>query len=382
MSKIKHFEKILLITIALAALPLQCFPTPVFNSQAIMRLFEKLPETVRNKLSVHEHRISETVIIDASMICDNTNIIARYNDHSELIHLGLHIINESSENNYSLRIKNYIERLLLTCCLIDNTDAILFHLQNENAQIIINEKPLADFIIHNAFCSVISFDTNTPVSIEKSPDGFIVTFSPDHFNHISIKTSGDIFTITGMDKYELENALVRDMLNLPKGQTVHVNNSSTSLYRHNNRVSMRHGLVYYGIAGISSNQFFYRNRTSVPVFDRTYLYESVSNLFLNIIESTINLQITHRLYGNRQANYLVNINDFLSNFGESYTIYFGWQNRESDNLTASVFIYNNIFNYSHMLIVGFNSEDIFKDHATIQATFYTYTPHGNIRTNL
>jgi len=380
--KLKRIGLFFLALAGVTIFPSQSCSTPAFNSRFMMDLFEKLPEEIRVQIKEQRNTSPGTFLIDADMICDNSIIIFRLNQYSELVHLGIHVTSELPEKKQYSTVINYIERLLLTCCLLNNHEAIFLHLQLEKVEIIINGEPLADLLQHDSFCSAITYAKNAPVSIERSPEGFHAIFSPDHFNHVSIKFPADIFTISGMDKYELENMLVRDMISLPKGQTVHVNNSSAPLYRYSNRVSMRQGLVYSGIAGISSNQFFYRNRVSSPVFDKANFYESASNLFLNIIPSGINLQINHKLYGGRTEKYIVNINDFLSSFGDAYTIYFGWQSRDMENLIASVFIFNNVFNYSHLLTVGFKSEDIFNEGGIIEATFYSYTPHGNLGTNL
>jgi hypothetical protein len=382
MCRIKLLRNVLLVLLAFSLNHVECYPIPAFNSQVIMRLFEKLPDSLRIQLSAAQLKAPATLIVNGDMICENTKVNAKYNDHGEMLHLGLHLMSTNYENKSILIVKEYLERLFLTCCLLNNHDAILFHLQYEKVEITINGEPLADLLQHDSFCSAIELVKNAPVSIERSSNGFHAIFSPDLFNHVSIKFPADIFTISGMDKFELENLLVRDMISLPKGQTFGANNTSVLLDRYSHRLSISQGLIYFGIASISSNQFFYRNKTSVPVFDRAYLYESVSNLFLNIIPSRINLQINHRLYGNRIENYTVNINDFLSYFDEAYTIYFGWQSRDTENLIASVFIYNNVFNYSHLLTVKFVSEDVFNEEGVIEATLYSFTPHGNIKPNL
>ncbi len=382
MGKLQFIGMLLLTLAAIIIFPSHSSSTPAFNSRLMMDLYMKLPEEIRVKVKEQHNTSPGTFLIDGKRICENSKIIFSLNEYNELVHIGLHVKNELPEKKHYLTVINYIERLLLTCCLLNNHEAILFHLQLEKVEITINGEPLADFLANNSFCDAIELAKNALVSIERSLNGFHAIYSPDLFNHVIITFPADIFTITGMDKYEIENMFVRDMGSLPEGQTVHVDNSSAPLYRFSNRVSMEEGFAYFGIAGISSNQFFYRNRASSPVFDRGNFYESASNLFLNLIPSRISLQINHKLYGNRTENYTVNVNDFLSYFGDDYTIFFGWQNRNIENLIASVFIYNNVFNYSHMLTMSFKREDIFNEEGIIEATFYSFTPHGNLRTNL
>jgi hypothetical protein len=376
MMKKVSISLVIFLICALFAWSMKLYQQPTFNSQAIKEIYEILPESIRIQLYDYESNTAELFYIDTSMICDNSKVIARFNQYNELEHLGLHVFNITHEDRHLAHVFDYIERLRLIACLSIDNPNLRNKLYQERVEMKINGITIDNpkDLMH----SITSVNANTPFSLYNDINDFIATWSIDYFNHIEFKFPNNYINISGKDKYELENDFVRDLINLPMGRPYPTKNSSTCFDIYSDDLLICRGNDYKGISDITSDSYFYRTDTSV-VFDRNNFLESASNLFLNILTTQIRMQLTHKLYGDREKGHLVNINDFFSYFENGHKLFFGWQNKENDIYLASIFIYNNLFDYSHLLTVSFSKDDIFNENRILQATFYAFTPHGNLK---
>ena len=116
-----------------------------------------------------------------------------------------------------------------------------------------------------------------------------------------------------------------------------------------------------------------------PVFNQKYFKESTANIFQNLIRTNQKIIITHKLYGNREEQFTLNLNGFLNFFSADYHTYFGWQRGDSsEDLVASMFVKNQIFNFMHLLIIKTNSNLILNKNSTIEGTLYTFIPQNHI----
>ncbi len=352
----------------------------LFKTNGIKTIYEMLPLNIRTALSEIETEHSSFYLIDAGKVIESKNIIFRFNQYNELSHIGLHLFENEVMNTNTQLVFDYLERVLLTYCLAYSNTAAIQKMRSDNVTMIINNETL-EGVPSRPIRSFFTFGTDTPFNLNREDDFFKARWSINLMNHAEFKFPNDFIAISGMDKSELEYELAREFQNIKKGQHVVVDLPKSDLQHYNQDIFVLKGKIYKDVVEINSNYYLFSNETTSPVFDENNFYESASNMFLNLIPTNIKLQICHKLYGDELGSYLVNINDFFSHFEYDYTLYFGWQNKDGYDLSASIFIYNSFFDYSHLLMVKFNKEDIFNEQRILQADLFSFTPHNNLKKN-
>lgn len=377
---IRIFQSVMvLITIAiLTTTTFAADNEPGFASGGIKDVYDMLPADIRKQYIELETEPSGAYFIDAGVTVEKMNVVFRINQHNELSHIGLNLFGAATMNTNNQVVHDYLERVLLICVLAENNADALNRMMVEDVTMLVNNKPV-DQTIKIPLSSYFSFDPETPFNLKSERGRFHARWSTNPMNHFELIFPNNFMSISGMDKYELEHHLIREFQNLPKGRTLIIELPKSDLKPYDEPVFVFKGSIYKEVEEINSDFFLFYNEKAEPVFQEKYPHESASNLFLNLVPSDIRLQINHKLYGDEHQSYLVNINDFLSYFSFDHSLFFGWQNQEKNDLTASIFIYNDFFEYSHLLIVNFQEEDIFNDQRILHATFYTYTPQNNLK---
>ena len=138
------------------------------------------------------------------------------------------------------------------------------------------------------------------------------------------------------------------------------------------------GEIYSTTPELSSSKYFYVKDSIYPVYSNKYYKESTRNLFLNLVPTSVKLNITQKLYGGIDEKLWLNLNTFFSNFSSDYNIFFGWQNDDKDNMKASVFISSKVYNYNHLLVVTTNVKTIFKNNGEVDGLFFAYIPRESV----
>jgi hypothetical protein len=118
-----------------------------------------------------------------------------------------------------------------------------------------------------------------------------------------------------------------------------------------------------------------------PLFSREYPLESFCNIFLMPMEANkkIQLNITHKIYGDEKFDYKVNLNDFVSFFSSEFEFYFGIEEKTDEHMSGTLIIFNRRLNFVNLLYVDTNKNTIFGENPSVNAKLYTNIPSDNIK---
>lgn len=349
-----------------------------FSFSGLRAIYDLLPTKMQTALSETDLEPSGVYYFDAGSLIEGKRVVFRINHYNEVSHIGLQLFTDMVKNTNEQVVFDYLERKLLIFSLAKSSSDILNLMDQEKLVMYVNNNAVNDDL-KRSINTHFSFNSDIPFALYKTKDSFSAKWSVNPLTHIEFRFPNNFMTISGMDKYEIEQHLMRELQNLPEGQAMVIDLPKSDMTPYKDEIFVLRGGTYKNVDEISADYFLFFSDQVKPVYDERFVLESASNLLLNIIPTNIRLNINHQLYGDEQHNYLVNINDFLSYFRDDYSLYFGWQNKELSNLKASVFIYNNYFDYSHMLIISFQDADIFVDQRILQTEFYSYTPHNNLK---
>ncbi len=349
-----------------------------FSFSGLRAIYDLLPTKMQTALSETDLEPSGVYYFDAGSLIEGKRVVFRINHYNEVSHIGLQLFTDMVKNSNEQVVFDYLERKLLIYSLAKSSSDILNLMDQEKLVMYVNNNAVNDDL-KRSINTHFSFNSDIPFALYKTKDSFSAKWSVNPLTHIEFRFPNNFMTISGMDKYEIEQHLMRELQNLPEGQAMVIDLPKSDMTPYKDEIFVLRGGTYKNVDEISADYFLFFSDQVKPVYDERFVLESASNLLLNIIPTNIRLNINHQLYGDEQHNYLVNINDFLSYFRDDYSLYFGWQNKELSNLKASVFIYNNYFDYSHMLIISFQDADIFVDQRILQTEFYSYTPHNNLK---
>lgn len=351
---------------------------PAFTFAGLRAVYELLPTKMQTQFNEKDIVPSGVYFLDAGSLIKDKQIVFRINQYKEVSHIGLQLFSGLTTNTNEQVVFDYLERKLLFILLSNSSSDILNLMDQENLAFYVNNRVVNDDLkrsIQTHFSSI----SNASFTLYNTQDSFSAKWSIGPLNYIEFRFPNNFITISGMDKYELEQHLMSELQNLPEGRAMVIDLPKSDLTPYKDEMFVLRGGTYKNVDDISADYFLLFSNQVKPVYDDRFILESASNLFLNIVPSNIRLNINHKQYGDKHQSCLVNINDFLSFFRDDYSLYFGWQNKDLNNLKASVFIYNSYFDYSHTLIISFQHADIFVDQRVLQTEFYSYTPHNNLK---
>ena len=147
----------------------------------------------------------------------------------------------------------------------------------------------------------------------------------------------------------------------------------TDLYRHKGDIFM--------ISQINADTWYQRSDTLYHLlFNPAYPRESLANLFITKqIENSLQLNITHRMYGGFTPEFTIPLNRFFCLFDKGFSFYvLLYPLGDSKNIRISVILYNHNYNYIHLLRVQTTSDHLFNEKGVMTADFYTNIPLHNL----
>jgi len=302
----------------------------------------------------------------------------RINKFGELDHLGLKVFHlEHSQSNHVL-VLDYIERELLAYILLNQNDRIIERMNHNDVELLLNG---AEINNKNKITSYFTFDEEMPFMLNNDSQKFSAVWKLDNTNVLTMEFPVDYFNITGKRKDELENEIVRDLKSANHGMKANYS-SNKEFNRNTDDIYKVKGTTYSDSPGISSDYFLYTCDSMTPVFDTTHYRESLNNLLLNFIPTNHQLQIKHKLYGNKEELYELDLNDFFDYFSSDSQFFFGWQTDDKEELNASIFIYNVPFAFVHLLIIDANIEELYRTDGVIKGTLYTFIRKDNLKKDI
>ncbi|MDP3914239.1 MAG: hypothetical protein Q8R96_10940 [Bacteroidota bacterium] len=345
-----------------------------FNSLRIRQVYEMIPEAYQKEIKLKGlSNVVGSHFLNVTLFGEKRMLICRYNKYNELDHIGLYLIDEGQNVTNIREVFDYVERAFLVSVL-KQEKYILNQAVNENGiEVLFNGSSLTKQNIMS-FNPKISIDQNTPLNIKHDSKYFSLSWLLEKPNALSIRIPNNYSLITEKTKDELERDLFREM-KFSKGVEISKERPSRiQLKLKTQDIYLYQGEIYSTTPELSSSKYFYVNDSIYPVFSNRYYKESTRNLFLNLLPTSVKLNITQKLYGGIDEKFRLNLNTFFGNFSSDYNIYFGWQNDDKDNMKASVFISSKIYNYNHLLVVTTSAKTIFKNNGEVEGLFFAYIP--------
>lgn len=349
-----------------------------FNSSRIKQVFEMIPESYQKEIELKgTSNVGSTHLLNVTLSGEKRTLVYRYNQYNELDHLGLYLINENQNKTNIREAYDFVERAFLVSFLRQEKYLLSQVVTENQVEVLYNGTSLSK---QNVLSSLpkISIDQNTPLNIKYDSKFFSFYWILDPLNTLSVRIPNNYSLLTEKTKDELEKDLLREMKFSKNVEISRARPSRKELKLKTQDIYLFQGEIYSTTPELSSSKYFYVNDSIYPVFSNTYYKESIRNLFLNLVPTSLKLTITQKLYGGMDEIYTLNLNTFYGNFSAAYNIYFGWQHDDKENIKASVFISSKVYNYNHLLVVTTNASTIFKNNGAVEGLFFAYIPRETI----
>ncbi|KAF0237985.1 MAG: hypothetical protein FD181_1466 [Prolixibacteraceae bacterium] len=344
-----------------------------FVSNKVKEVYSTLPVTAKEFLQSNGEKNNRLLTFQINTGGQKFDLNARFNDYKELEHIGINLFKEN-ENLFEIKeVFDYIERSFLIS-IIANEKYFLENQQiKDDIELIYNGTKISP---QNKLTAqtAINVVNNSQLNIKYNSDAFLIGWKTEQNSTLWIRIPNNYSVITGQTKDELEKNLLRKIKNLKMVKIDNAIPQKSQLKKVSENIYYLPGQMYSTTPELSSAKYFLVTDAIVPVFDKSHYKESVRNLFLNLVNSKIELSLVQKMYGGTDEKFNININHFNANFTDDFDIYFGWQNDDKEYLKASVFFSHKIYNYNHLLIITSNFKSIFKKDAEIDGIFMAYIP--------
>jgi hypothetical protein len=337
-----------------------------------------MPQLIKTEIAQKSNYKTGSYLLPVNQFGPYKNITFRINRYNELDHIGLLLFSDQQNSLPIREVFDYIERSFLVSAMLK--EKIL--LERESRENGIEVKYNGAVLKSQNSLSVlpqIVIDPTTPLTIKYNTDNFILMWRDIKSNEITIKIPNEYSVISGKTKDELEKQLMRDLLSSQDIQIEKIRPQRNQLKQAGQNLFLLEGEIYSTTPELSSTKYFQINDSIYPVFNMQNYKESIRNLFFNQISSSIDLSLTQKQYGGIDVSSKININKFLTYFKNDYTIYFGWQSSERENMKASIFLSNKVYNFNHLLVVKPNIKTVFRKYGEVEGLFFAYIPKENTK---
>ena len=370
----KNQSKILLLIIVLISCNIQELTAQInFVSGEVKEIFSLLPQTLKEQVISTSEQKSRFGLFKTVFNGQTLEIDVRYNNKKEVEHIGFFVFNDDKNFRGIREVLDYVERSVLVSLLKKEEFLLKDETFKHDIEVKVNGLTLNN---QNKLSALpkIDFGKSTQLNIKHNEEAFLFEWKLDVNTMLSIKVPNNYTTITGRTKDVLEKLLLDQIKNSKnvKLETTFPDKSQLKLV--SGDIYLLPGQIYSTTPELSSAKYYQLTESIEPVFDRIHYRESIRNMFLNLINSTLNLNLTQKMYGGIDEKYTVNINNFNANFADDFNVYFGWQIDSKEKLKASVLFSHKIYNYNHLLIITPNYKTFFKKDAEIDGILITYIP--------
>lgn len=372
-SKVNNIQILLFLFVWIQVIPLQAESKIRFNSKKIKEIFGMLPEVFQKEIEIKSTTGKGTYYMNCKQIAKNRNLIFRVNQYHELEHLGFYLIDDDKSSDAIREVFDYLENIFLVSALLKEKSVLNQEIARNKIEVLYNGASLNQSKSLNILPQLF-IDKNTPLKIKYDSRYFVFSWTNDQSNTLDIKIPNDYFLITQKTKDELEKEILRKMNTVNISKVFTERPLKNQLVQFDRNIYSFPGEIYSKAPELSSTKYFILNDSISPVFNSKYYKESLRNLLLGIVPTSLELRLKQKLYGGNEEEILININRFFYLFQPGNKFYFGWQNDDKENLKASIFISNEIYNFTHLLVVTTNSKNVFRKNGEIEGLFFAYVP--------
>jgi len=143
---------------------------------------------------------------------------------------------------------------------------------------------------------------------------------------------------------------------------------------------------HYYVESLNTEKYYFNagkeGKSMVPLFSSEHKGFSAANLFHGLIKDTgaYQLHIEQQLYGFKQENYTIKLNQWLNYCrANSLTIYFGIEEERKDGLKALLIAANRDLAYNHVMSIIIPDNFVEKRNSVLKATLNAYIPTNNLK---
>jgi hypothetical protein len=347
-----------------------------FVSQNLSDIYSKLPLECKNKLT----RNGEVIL--CSLGQETIPVKIQHNTSGEVVHLGIALFNFEDNLVYPSALLALIERFSLWLFITNDLAKINKSNTENKISLRINHKSIQS--IDNTNISTIKefFSNKNPkTDVQFNSKFFLVTISHNQ-NNLEILFPANYELVSGLDKSEYGLQIQQRLISMvSQSPTSKIIKKQEELIESINRLYVDKKPEYF--KNISGDTYFSCQNLNMctPVRDKNNIFESMQNNFLLPISSDqIKIQITQKLYGNKQLDYVISLRNFIEFFLVDHNLYFGFESNDKEKIIGTLIISHQKLNYINLLHVTFKSSEFFSEKGTIvKGKFYTNIPNDNIK---
>ena len=363
----------LIIIALLLALPLSAVD---FATKYVQENYEQLPALIRAAIGERPKegvsRFTSNELVAGSQV----KLVATR--HSQVIHIGFDLFKDHEIRPDERDVYYFLENTMLNLALQPSFAEMMKAAEKRSIVLLIDNNQISQS--NNTSIPFSAVIKSSRLGIRCENGHYFCVWSLPANKSFSMSFPADLNIITGMDKGELELALMKAIKSFTAPNTLLYEYKDKGDTRLSNGMYIQQGGQWLDDNFRSDIYLTKKNATEyLPVFSLKFPAESFANLFLcNMPVAGIRLAITQSLYGDQQESYtisLLQLKVFLSQYTQSY---FGMQDENATSLKATVIYYNTVYQYIHMLVVETDKATLFgSGEKTLQAIFYAYIPHHN-----
>lgn len=343
-----------------------------FASQSLKKIYDQLPVTCKKQLIAKNE--CECILKGSyySLKCKT--------DGNIITTIGLKVFQDSVNMVNSNSVNSFVESELLKFILDDEMaresrrkeDHVYIYFAN-------SFKELSLLKSTESISKVISDISG--ISIKQDSLKYTVLITNTRGEKIGMEFPAINALISGMDKKELDENiftyLSKDVPTYPNAKQRQPDRSFN-----NEGDLLVGGGENFIIKDFSSYKYYTREKDTIKlVYDKKYVTESLSNLFLAGPPTyhPISIDLKIKGYGNDDKFQTMSVDKFLSHFDDQYKFYFGIEDTCNDHLRGTLIIYNPVLNFLHLLDIKTNVGLLFKNPGSVAGMFYPYIPTHNIK---
>jgi hypothetical protein len=325
-------------------------------------------------------------VFDCPKIIGGKSLVVKYNDKNEVVHLGVSLFSREMKEMINLPVCNFIERFLLE--LTQQKTASDVSKKLDEYRVTLEEKTLTgnSNLSPAALQSVLNrMKPSAHFALRQTGDNYTALWKLSDYEAVIMSFPVSRELIFGTNKKEsdetLSELLPTNCCSEAQKQAIRFRADEMKANPYNARIFERKGNIFT-LPQLNSDICCFRNDRGEfsPVYDADYPAVSLKNLFLlPQMNTSLQLHIKHRQYGNFTPEFEMNLSDFICFFQTESDIYCHVENAEREALKVTLIIHNKNFGYIHLLSVTTAAAAVFRDNEILQAEFYSNIPQHNIK---
>jgi len=280
-----------------------------FANTAILQLYDKLPSFLKTKIDNEVSVNKNTVAADTEINWDGKLLIFSYEDKI-INHIGLEIPGIEVSGGFQNDVIRFLERALLSLSLENSVQDIVSCAEMLQLKILYSDQdlifsPVHNFIeLYNVIISASQFNLTFNSNL-------ILAEWVNHTGSLKILFPSNAQVILGKNKKELDEDVLQSLFSASQFNPIIDVLKKPETGLKTSLITPVKGSNYYD--RISSDTYYYINgKDSLLVFNRNYISQSVSNLFLaNTFSGGRLLKLEGKVYGGVSIPFTLFLNMIL-----------------------------------------------------------------------